>query len=623
MSKQSPATTVAPSSPLAKGGEFELAISPAKLADIIGTKTRVIELDPVEAYDKLSPANQIALAHLVKAAVILDDVFLKQDHPDNIHAADMLWQEATKPTSYADAALDALTLYTIHNGMEGPDMYGKSGKPLRLFKNKKLAGTPGKAFYPQDLTAKELKSYLLKHPEEASAILGNNTIVRRDGDKLVAEPYSVVFREEMQGAGRQLLLAAQATDHEGLANYLRLQAQALVNDSDPKIMFEAEKAWAELQGAPLDITVARETYNDELSAQMAADPQLCALFKTHGITARKKDSFGVLVGIVDMESQALIQKLYGSLPDFLKEQPLLELYKSQANEVCNIKFVDVHIVALTGDYAALRGGMTIAAILPNDDKLAEKLVGRRVTFQYQIRSGADPDLEKPFLDALVAPEQQHLYDIETCFPDKMGHEITHYGGPKATEDGRDKKAALGAWGDTLEECKANNGAIIMTGIWKRQGKVTPEQADQIAFTWMATNLPKRQPTLSEAHRTAAIMELNYYREKGAITFEKDGKLTIVPEKMADTAQQMWADITRIQFEGNAETAKKFGEKYAAWNAALQYAVDEQRKLPQRLYRQVVQPMRDRLETLELPDRLEAARPKKSRAAVKAPQASAD
>jgi len=89
MSKQSPATAVAPSSPLAKGGEFELAISPAKLENIVAHKTRLVELDPHEAYIKLSDANKHALEHLVKAAEILDTVFLKQDHPDNIHVADM------------------------------------------------------------------------------------------------------------------------------------------------------------------------------------------------------------------------------------------------------------------------------------------------------------------------------------------------------------------------------------------------------------------------------------------------------------------------------------------------------------------------------------------------------
>ena len=193
---------------LGENGEFTLGISQKKLDDIFKNKTKVLDCSPPDAaYDQLSPANKRALTHLVKAAVILDNVFLKQDHPDNIRAKEVLEKAAADGNKRAE---QALTLFTIFNGIEGNDMYAKKTKPLRIFKDKKLQ--PGKNFYPQDITKKELVKYILAHPEQASAIFSNNTMVQRDGDRLVTIPYSVAFRSEMEDTARELLAAAGAAE---------------------------------------------------------------------------------------------------------------------------------------------------------------------------------------------------------------------------------------------------------------------------------------------------------------------------------------------------------------------------------------------------------------------------
>ncbi len=573
-------------------GEFELALGADRLNDIVDNKMRKLVLDvPASAYAGLSPANQRALVHLVKAARILNDVFLKQDHPDNLEARRLLEEAAARGDS---TARKALAVFTMHNGIEGHDMYSKQTRPLRLFKHKKLQ--PGKAFYPQDLTRRELVGYLLKHPGQASAILGSNTVVRREGDRLVAEPFSVAFREEMEAAAEELQAAARETDHDGLRRYLQWQAQALVNDSDPEMPYRADAAWVDLEDSPLEFTIGRESYEDRMSADAANHPKVARLLEANGIKAKSKDSIGVRVGIVNRESAAEIADYRRHLKGFSEEMPLKDLYPKAAGKgEARMTFADVDLVAITGDYAAVRGGITIAQNLPNDDKLAvQQGEGSRLVFHRQVRQGGDPAQQQKFLDALIDPAQHAWYDPDSDFLFTVGHELGHSLGPSATRDGRDKKAALGKYGDMLEENKADLISIVMTDYFVKIGKFTPEYANRLYLTWAAGELPIKQPSLDEAHRARSVMQLNYFREKGAIVFEAGGKLRIVPEKMAQAGRDMLTEVVRLQLDGDVEKAEAFVKRYVQWDDALAYGAAERMKLKPRLYRLVEQPLADQL-----------------------------
>jgi hypothetical protein len=578
---------------LGKRGEFTIGISPRKLNDIITNKTRDMEFNvPDAVYNALSPANQQALEHLVKAAGYLDRAFLKQDHPDNLRARKKLEKAAAKGNKLAE---QALVLFTLHNGVEGKDMYAKKSKPLNIFSDKKLQ--PGKGFYPQDLTKKELADYIVAHPEQASALLSNNTIVQRDGDKLVALPYSVAFREETGGAARELLLAAKATDHKGLAEYLRWQAQALVNDSDPEMAYTADKLWiSNLEDSPLEFSIGRENYEDRMSSDVATDPRVKKVLDENGIKAKAKDSIGVRVGIVNKDSYAEIADYRKHLDAFAKEMPLNDQYSNKGGgKGDKMTFADVDLVAFTGDYAAVRGGITIAQNLPNDDKLAVELKeGSRLVFHRQVRQSGDPATRQKFLDALVDPAQHKFYEPNADFLFTIGHELVHSLGPRTTKDGRDKSGSLGKWGSMLEENKADVGSVVLTQYFVKIGKFTQEQANQIFLTWAADELPAKQPSDDEAHRSRSVMQINYFREKGAILFEKGGKLSIVPEKMADAARQMLTEVIQLQLDGDATKAEAFVKKYAAWNETLQYAAAEKMKLKPKLYRLIRQPIRDKI-----------------------------
>lgn len=579
---------------LGKKGEFAWGISPKKLNDIVDNKMRPLDFTlPDAVYDSLSAADKKALSHLVKAAEFLDKVFLRQDHPDNIRALKKLKKAASKGDALAEKALK---VFAMHNGLEGSDLYTQKTQPLRLFRDKKLQ--PGKGFYPQDLTKKELADYIVAHPEQASALLSNNTVVQREGKRLAAVPYSVAFREEMEGAARELLLAAKETGHKGFAEYLRWQAQQLVNDSDPETAYTADKLWiSNLEDSPLEFTIGRENYGDRMSADVAADPRVKKVLDENGIKAKAKDSIGVRVGIVNQESYAEIADYRKHLETFAEEMPLKDRYKQQTEGgEAKMTFADVDLVAITGDYAAVRGGITVAQNLPNSDKLAvQQQEGSRLVFHRQVRQGGDSAAQQKFLDALIDSAQHKWYDNNADFLFTVGHELGHSLGPRVTADGRDKSGSLGKYGAMLEENKADVVSIVMTGYFLQTGKFDQDQANKIYLTWAAGELPTKQPSEEEAHRSRSIMQLNYFREKGAIKLEKGGKLSIVPEKMAGAAKDMLTEVIQLQLDGDAKKAEAFVKKYAAWNDALQYAADTRMQMKPRLYRLVNQPLRAKLQ----------------------------
>lgn len=578
---------------LGKKGEFTYGIGPRKLKDIVNNKLRTLDFTfPDAVYDQLSEANKKALSHLVKAADYLDQAFLKQDHPDNLRALRKLEKAAKKGD---ETAQQALTLFRLHNGIEGKDLYAKKSKPLRIFKDKKLP--PGKNFYPQDLSKKELADYIVEHPEQAAALLGNNTVVVREGKKLRAIPYSVAFADEMQGAAKELLLAAKETDHKGFAEYLRWQAQQLVNDSDPEAGYTADKLWVNnLEDSPLEFTIGRENYEDRMSSDVASVPRVKKVLEENGISAKAKDSIGVRVGIVNQESYGEIASYRKHLEKFAEEMPLKDKYKQQTEGGgAKMTFADVDLVAITGDYAAVRGGITVAQNLPNSDKLAVKEgEGSRLVFHRQVRQGGDPASQQKMLDALVDPAQHKWYDDNADFLFTVGHELGHSLGPRVTTDGRDKASSLGKYGSMLEENKADVTSIVMTDYFLRIGKFDQEQANKIYLTWTVGELPVKQPGPDEAHRSRSIMQLNYFIEKGAVKFEKGGKLSIVPEKMAEAGKAMLSEVIQLQMDGDVAKAEAFVKKYAAWNETLQYAADEKKKLKPKLYRLVHQPLKAKL-----------------------------
>src|SRR4051794_27601060 len=71
---------------------------------------------------------------------------------------------------------------------------------------------PGREWYPHDLTKPELDRYLQQHPEDKTAIYDPYTVVKRQGERLVAVKYHDAYRPLLQPMSKALRDAAALGD---------------------------------------------------------------------------------------------------------------------------------------------------------------------------------------------------------------------------------------------------------------------------------------------------------------------------------------------------------------------------------------------------------------------------
>lgn len=541
--------------------KYELAYNEKELTSLVN-QSQLIMLNPIKEYQQLSSGDKKALKHLIKAAVILNDVFLKQDHPLNLDIKEEL--KARSKTGDRNSRRTK-TMFNIFNGVEGQSKFDQ--EKIRLIKN--IEYPEGKNLFPTGYSAEMLINYLTENPEQIPAILSNDTVVKAGNDRLYAVPYSVEYREEFEIAAKELLKASKETTHEGFRNYLRLQAQALVSN-DPEYSFNADKAWAAINDCPLEFTITRESYDDEMTGKICQNENFNKLVQDLGLKIKSKDFIGARVGIVDLETSKDQSEDHDILKIIADEMPLKEQYNQTANteneNKQTLSYVD--LVYLSGDNAALRPYFNTAQNLPNDDKLSAQLnAGSKNVFHKQL---INLNNTKPHLEELLDNSQLGLYSLKADNLFVKGHELCHSFGPKTTRTGGDTKASLGKYGNIIEESKADMGSIMSVDIFVKHGKYSQKTAKEIYTTWAVKQLVYSNPPLDQAHRVRNVMQINYFTEKGAIEFN-NGKIKIIPEKFNQTAKEMLTELIQIQLDGDAEKAKLFVEKYRQWNENLERA----------------------------------------------------
>ena len=562
--------------------QLQLNLSNEQLDKILNEETRDVKINPTQQYEKLAEGDKQALAHLVRAGKILDKVFIKQEHPLGLEFR----KELERRMAEGDvAAKKTLTIYNIFNGIED-----ERQERNYLFKNTKLAD--GKNFYPSDIKKEELITYLKANPDKIEEILSNNTIVKRDEKGgFVGVPYQVEYKEEYQAAAQELLEAVKTSTNADFNNYLKLQAKALTS-LDEEDAYKADVAWIKLANTPLEFSICRECYSDGFTGQILEDKELADLIAKKNLNANSKDMIGIRVGIVEQEATNDLADYKNHMKDFSKCLPFADTYKQSVDEVdpktgSKQTLVDVDLVYMGGDSATSRPGVVLAQNLPNSDKLAAKRgAGNRNVFHRDFRKSYDPVIRKRFLEELIDESQRHLYSDDADHLFTIGHELTHSLGPMKTSQGLDKKSALGAWGDAAEEAKADLGSVLMADYFRKTGKYSQKQFEEIIFTWCAGLLSQEPPSTEQPHGVRRVAQYNYVREHGGLTFEVGGKLKVDFEKTVEASKAMLTEIIKMQLDGDAKKADEFFKKWFVWTDEQKYASKILKSMKPKIYRKL-------------------------------------
>ena len=562
---------------------YEIALSEAALDDIFASRLQIINMidENFSGFKNLAEGDRKALHYLVRAAKMINDVALEQDHPLNLLLKTGLEEAASAGSTHA---AKALRLFNSLNGVTG--LNGLDPEPVEIFKN--VHGFKGRNFYPSDLGEEELHRILLcmlqaGRIEEVRRIVSARTMVRRKGKYLTSIDYTEYFAPIFSQVANELELAAHYSTDAAFKDYLGWQVQALLQNNEDMDML-ADRHWTVLQDSPLEFTLSRENYDDEMTPTVFANPELSGRLKEAGIEVVPKDMLGARVGIVNAEGTKLLLRFKNQMKDLAGLMPLAERYTQNINAAADLKqtMVDVDLATLQGDYAQCRGGITTAQNLPNNDKLSVKCGGgRRNVYHRQVRMAVDPERTRKMLEALVAPEFHRWYNPEAEHLFVIGHENGHSLGP-----GSEFQTALGAYAHIIEENKADVISITFMPEYVKTGIISEATLKEIYVTWIVRLLLKSRPQLIQPHRVGDLIHFNFLRQNGVILFNADRKLEIDFTKIDDAIHRLLHETIEVQLSKSPQKAKEFIDRYTTWDNLTEYIAETLQQLGVKPYKEI-------------------------------------
>lgn len=569
--------------------EYELNLSLEELEkrthkDYLVTKTMLKE--DSEEYTSLADGDKQALKHLVKAAYILEKINKQIDNVHNLPFEEYLNKEIANGNKRAELTK---ILYDAQKGVCALD---RESNIIELAKD--VHATLGKGAYPEDLGKEEFQQIVLKmlksgKIEEVRTMLNQRSVVERSGEELVAIDYIDKFKEDFAKMADELEQASKVSTNADFNEYLELQAKAL-RTADPMLDAYADKKWATLQDTPLEFTITRENYSDELTESVIENEELKTLLEQHNITPIGKDFLGGRVGIINKKGTESLLKVKKFLPLMADNMPFKDEYVQNISPDKESKqtMVDVDLVTVSGDVGEFRAGITLAENLPNDDKLSLTIGGgRRNVYHRQIRLITSEDSRKKLqerLDEILNKEQHKYYNDEADHWFTIGHENAHSLGPNSGTE------ALGKYKSIIEENKADITSLAMLDVLEQNGMYSKEEKEQIIVTYAADNMLKSRPTLSQAHRVRSVMQNYYFLKEGAIEISADGVLTVNIEKMIPTAQKMLKEIIRIQIDGDFNKGEKYVLENFQWTPEMELVAEKIKKVSKSLNGKVEEPL---------------------------------
>ena len=574
--------------------DYELNLSMEELEkrthkDYLTTK-KMLAVDAPE-YLELAEGDKEALKHLVKAAVVLDKVNMQLDNPNNLPFKEYLEAEIAKGNEQAKLTK------ILFDAQKGVCSLDRESNMIELIKG--VSERPGKGVYPQDLEKDEFHAILIKmlkdgKVDDVAKILNQRSVVERVGNELVATDYVDKFKDDFAYMASELEKAAETSTNADFNEFLILQAKAL-RTADPMLDAYADKKWATLQDTPLEFTITRENYSDELTETVVENPELKALLDENGIIPVAKDFLGGRVGIINKKGTDAILGVKNYLPLMAQNMPFKDDYIQNISPDRESKqtMVDADLVAVTGDVGEFRAGITLAENLPNDDKLSIKELdgGRRNVYHRQIRLITSEDARekmKKRLAATVNPELHQYYNDEEDHWITVEHENGHSLGPKSGTEG------LGKYKSIIEENKADMISLAMLDVLTEAGMYTPEQRKQIIVTYAADNMMTSKPTLSQAHRVRSVMQNYYFIKEGAMEISPEGILNVDIEKMVPTARKMLEEIIQVQMKGDFSKGEKYVLDNFVWTPEMETMAQNIKKVSKTLNGKVESPLADKL-----------------------------
>jgi hypothetical protein len=496
---------------------------------------------------KLSPGDRQALAKLIEASRVLNDIFLNQLWSGNQALYTKLRRD---PTPLGKARLH---YFWINKGPWSSLDDGMAFLPD--VPEKKL---PGANFYPEDMTRSEFEVWVKTLPEaERQKAEGFFTVIRRDRiGHLKIVPYSQEYKSDLAKSARLLEEAAGQTENATLKKFLLARGAAFYSND----YYESDLAWMDLD-APIDITIGPyETYNDEIFGYKAA--------------------FEAYVNLRDDAETAKLKFFGDHLQEVENNLPIDPKYRNpKLGSQAPIRVVNEVFSAGDGEH----GVQTAAYNLPNDERVVTQKGSKRVMLKNVQEAKFHSTLE-PIAKRMLTSGSQKDLSFESFFTHILAHELSHGIGPhQITVAGRNTspRQEMKELYSAIEEAKADvTGLFMLQHLYDRkliEGGVSAER--KLYTTYLASTFRSLRFGLKEAHGKGMALQVNYLTDKGGFIARPDGTFEVDFAKIKSAVRDLDHDLLTLEATGDYVGAKRMLDELGVIRPNMQKALDSLIAIP--------------------------------------------
>jgi Peptidase family M49. len=500
-------------------------------------------------YDRslLSDKEKSVVNKLIDAAKLIDQVYWIQVSKENPKLRTELQTLAKGSETYSMA----LHYFEIMRGrwdriLRNEPFIGPFGE-----EGKKPAGA---GFYPEDMTKDEFEKWVAAHPADADNFHSTVTVIERQGGKLVAVPYSSAYRQLLEPAAQKLKEAASLTDNASLRSFLNTRADAFASND----YYQSDLAWMDAN-APIEVVIGPyEVYEDQMFGY--------------------KSSFEAFVTVVDKQESEKLAVYAQHLKDMEKNLPEPDEYKN-LNRGNQSPIRVVQEIFTSGN--AREGVQTAAFNLPNDERVRQAKGSKEVILKNVMQAKFEKT-GRPIAEHVLDPEQVKYISFDPYFNHTLFHELSHGLGPGIiTKDGKkvEYRILLKDLQSYIEETKAD-----VLGVWNilyaiDNKLLTSFDANTLYVAYIADVCRIMRHGLEEAHGKGAAMQWNWYREKGAVVPDANGKFRVDFSKMKETTKSLATELLTIEATGDYQRAKNLLDKYGKETPEIHKMIDQLKDIP--------------------------------------------
>ncbi|HEV2699462.1 MAG TPA: Zn-dependent hydrolase, partial [Terriglobales bacterium] len=350
--------------------------------------------------------------------------------------------------------------------------------------------------------------------------------------------------------------AADLSSDSSFANFLRLRADALLNDD----YFKSDIAWLELKNPKFDVIFAPyETYNDNLL----------------GVKA----TYGAAVLIRNEAESRRLETFKKHVPEIQDALPLAERDRPSMHGLeTPMEVMDSPFRA--GDLG--HGYQAVADNLPNDPRVHEQKGSKKLFFKNFMDARVNYVI-LPLAKIMMPADQAAKASGEGYLLSTILHEICHGLGPAFAHNNRGEKVSIresvGPIYSGLEEAKAD--VVGMFGLkWLVDNGVLPKQKiEEYYASYVAGNLRTIRFGAAEAHGQAEMMEFNYYVEHGGIRRLSSGRYAVDYQKMPAQIASLAKELLEMEASGDRARADAWFKKYDVVSPELQQSLRKASTVP--------------------------------------------